>query len=85
MAHLHQTTVLQNICDEIIDFADDLNRIHADSPAPDKVCCPQLDRPLANRTWLSCRCILVFAALSLLLIAVFIFLTVYCNNAIPCQ
>ena len=72
-------------CKEISDFADEINRIHTQSPTQDQVCCPRLDTSIAGYPWLTPRCVLTFGLLLLLLAVVIIILSTYCANNIPCS
>ena len=77
-------SALQTAFTQVIDFIDDVDRIHSSSPTPDQTCCPTLDEPIANTTWLTHRCCIIFTVLVAILILLIIFLAFYCGNTIPC-
>ena len=77
-------SALQTAFTQVIDFIDDVDRIHSSSPTPDQTCCPTLDKPIANTTWLTHRSCNIFTVFVAILILVIIFLAFYCDNTIPC-
>ena len=77
-------SALQTALTQVVDFIDDIDRIHSSSPTPDQTCCPTLDEPIANTTWHTHRCWIIFTVLAAILILLIIFLAFYCGNTIPC-
>ena len=77
-------SALQTALTHVVDFIDEVDRIHSSSPTPEQACCPTLDQPIANTTWFTHRCWIIFTVLVVILILLVIFLAFYCDNTIPC-